>query len=309
MGDKFMYVKSLVYLEESRNKESLVIAANGGNLFQRAARILGHKHFNHSSSLLNAGGFVMVTLCVLFLMGFIWSNSGYLWAEVQNRQQSDRIIQTLTHNLIAYYPFNGNAKDESGFYQDGVIKNAILTEDRAGRADQAFDFNGKNSYIIIPKTNTLNTSGSITISCWIYPRQCRNYESWVSKVNEHECTSSWRTGFGENNNNEWGLTECHLINKQCIWTDYWITNSAIPLNTWTHIVAVADQSSRRVSLYINGKRTIQLDNLKPFEESEAPLFIGFQKDDNVFFDGKIDEVRIYNEVLGDQEVFALYNSN
>lgn len=309
MGDKLIYVKSLVYLEESKSNESLVVAANGGNLFQRTVRILEYNSIDHTSSLLNAGGFVIASLCVLFLMGFMWNYSGNFWTEVQNREQSDKIIQAMVPHLIAYYPFNGNANDESGFHQDGVIHNALPTEDRRGRVGQAFDFNGKNSSIVVPKTSALNTSGSITISCWIYPRSCKWYGSWVSRANLNKRTSQWRTGFGEDKNNEWGLTESFWDGKQNLWKDYWVTHNAIPFNTWSCVTVVADQTIGKVFLYVNGKRVVQMEKLKPFEESNSPLFVGFQMDDNTFFDGKIDDVRIYNRALNNREVFALYNVN
>jgi hypothetical protein len=62
-------------------------------------------------------------------------------------------------------------------------------------------------------------------------------------------------------------------------------------------------------IYIDGKKIVQFDNLKSFEKSDAPLYIGYQQDDNVYFNGKIDEVRIYNRVISDQEVNAVYKLN
>ena len=309
LGDKLIYVKSLVFLEESRGKDSLVVAANGGNLFQRTVRILGNNSFDHAASFFNAGGFVIASLCVLCLMGFAWNYSENFSVESQNREQSTRIVRNMTHNLIAYYPLNGNADDESGFHQDGVMYNAVPADDRTGRPGRSVDFNGKNSSIVVPKTSALNTSGSITICCWIYPRSCKWYQSWVSKVNMNKKTSQWRTGFGEDKNNEWGLTECTWDGKQNIWKDYWVAHKAIPFDTWTCVAAVADQAAGKVFLYINGKRVVQMENLKPFEELSSSLFIGYQADDNAFFDGKIDDVRIYNRVPDNREVFALYNMN
>jgi len=162
---------------------------------------------------------------------------------------------------------------------------------------------------MVPETNVMNKAGSITVSCWIYPRSCKCYQSWVSKANINEPTSEWRVGFGEDKNNEWGLTECSRDDIQNLWKDYWVTENTIPFKKWTHITAVADQSSKKVLLYVNGRKVVEMENLKPFAESNAPLFVGFQMDDNAFFDGKIDDIRIYNCALGSREVFALYNVN
>ncbi len=309
MGDKFIYVKSLVQLEEYRYDRSLTVAANGGDLYQRVTRILSYKPAGHSTSFFNAGGIVVAAVCILFLMGFTWTYGRNVNGEEQTKKDSERIIANISHNLIAYYPFNGNANDESRFDQHGVVHNAALSEDRMGQADRAFDFNGKDSYIYTSSTGALNTSGSITVSCWIYPRRCSQYESWIAKTLSKACGSQWRMGFGEDKNIEWGFTECRGIEKQRIWTDYWITQSEIPLGRWTHVTAVADHEKGLVFLYVNGKKVVQLENLKPFEESRAPLLIGFQKDDGVFFDGKIDDIRIYGRALSDMEVYAVYTIN
>ena len=48
----------------------------------------------------------------------------------------------LNDGLVAYYPFNGDANDESGNGNDGTVNGATLTLDRNGVADSAFDFDG-----------------------------------------------------------------------------------------------------------------------------------------------------------------------
>ena len=48
----------------------------------------------------------------------------------------------LKKGLVAYYPFNGNAEDESGNGNDGEVKGATLTDDRHGKLNSAYQFNG-----------------------------------------------------------------------------------------------------------------------------------------------------------------------
>ena len=50
----------------------------------------------------------------------------------------------LNDGLIAYYPFNGNANDESGNGNDGTVNGATLTNDRFGNEDSAYSFDGNN---------------------------------------------------------------------------------------------------------------------------------------------------------------------
>ena len=309
MDDKFIYVKSLVQLEEYRYIRSTMVAANGGKLHNRVSRILDYKPLCHSSSFLNAAGMIVSIVCIVFLMGFTWTYNRNVWGEGQTQKESERIVGNLSHNLIAYYPFNGNANDESGFQQHGVVhNNVVLTEDRFGQKKRAFDFNGKDGHIVAKATE--DTSQSVTVSCWIYPRCWSKYVSWVSKMKaKGSWTSQWRTGFGEDKNNEWGFTECRWDSARDIWTDYWATQSEIPLARWTHVTTVANHEKNMVLLYVNGRRIVQMENLRPFEKTSTYYLIGYQNDDKVFFNGKIDDVRIYNRALDNREIFALYNMN
>ena len=64
----------------------------------------------------------------------------------------------LTSGLVAYYPFTGNANDQSGNGNNPTFNNATLTTDYYGNTNSAYSFNGTNSYILIPNSATLNIS-------------------------------------------------------------------------------------------------------------------------------------------------------
>ena len=67
--------------------------------------------------------------------------------------------------MLAYYPFNGNANDESGNGNNGTVNGATLTTDRFGNVDAAYDFDG-NSYIQSSGNNL--PDGERTVSLWLY---------------------------------------------------------------------------------------------------------------------------------------------
>lgn len=75
----------------------------------------------------------------------------------------------LKNDLVAYYPFNGNANDESGNGNHAAVYNARLTTDRFGRANSAYSFSPTDRSSIIP--GILNTSmvNSFTYSVWVKP--------------------------------------------------------------------------------------------------------------------------------------------
>jgi hypothetical protein len=233
------------------------------------------------------------------------------------------LSQDIEKGLVAYYPFNGNANDESGNNNNGKIasiKNsmmmskimsdtskkgkkteAIFTADKYGQPGSALNLNGIDNCVEVASSPTINITGSLSISCWIYPRRAGRWESWVAKVNNKGSKSQWRFGFGDPAPASFGLT---VWNSD--WSDLWTSKKAIPLNTWSHVLLIADQQQHIVSYYLNGILidTVTID--RDFLGSNEPLFIGHQKDDFVFFDGMIDEVRIYNRTLNNDEVTKLY---
>lgn len=304
LGDKLIYVKSLVQLEEIRQNTTLITAANGSNLSYRVSRLLGKKSNIDDSPFLNFTTTTLVTIFLIASLGFVMTNSndGRL---LSNLLKNDATVK-LDDYLVAYFPFNGNANDESSYKQKTFTHKVVLCKDRFGNKNRAFDFNGKNSYISTDKNNQLNYAESITISCWINPRRAKNWESWICKDGS-KWSSEWRMGFGENKNSEWGFTMCNPISGSNNWANYWITNAELQLNKWTHVAVSADQSTNIVTVYMNGKKVGVLRNLRRFEQSESPVRIGFQTDDNAYFNGKIDDIRIYNRILSDKEVRKVYD--
>src|SRR6266404_7716082 len=73
----------------------------------------------------------------------------------------------LTNGLVAFYPFNGNANDESGHINHGTVNGAILATDRFGFANRAYYFAGDGSYISVQDSTSLDMTNAITVSAWI----------------------------------------------------------------------------------------------------------------------------------------------
>ena len=102
-----------------------------------------------------------------------------------------------TGDLVAFYPFNGNANDKSGFNNNGSVSGAVLTADRWGNAQSAYSFDGVNDNIRVLSNSSLNFQNAVTINFWIkvgefydreaYPISHGNWENrWkVSITNKH----------------------------------------------------------------------------------------------------------------------------
>jgi hypothetical protein len=72
------------------------------------------------------------------------------------------------NGLVGWWPFNGNANDESGNGNHGTVNGATLTQDRYGNTNMAYSFDGVSQNIEVSNSNSLNPL-EISISVWIFP--------------------------------------------------------------------------------------------------------------------------------------------
>lgn len=208
---------------------------------------------------------------------------------------SSIFAQTLSENcLVAYYPFAGNADDESGHGHDGIVNGATLTTDRFGFPNQAYFFNGSSSYISISNITDITGYNEYSICAWVNPYALNTFNTVVSKVSPNRDFNlrisdigSIKSEFG------YGAT-------------YYYCQSApgiINTGTWYHIAATWDGSAWK--LYLNG---VFLDSNSTL--GEVPPWTGTRMDIGAMngvelFTGKIDEVRIYNCAIDANEINQL----
>ena len=89
---------------------------------------------------------------------------------------SSQLPANLQQGLVAYYPFNGNANDESGNGNNGTVNGATLTEDRFGNANGAYSFDG-NDWIDATDNGFPNGISGYTFSAWFF-LSSQNLNSW-----------------------------------------------------------------------------------------------------------------------------------
>ena len=201
------------------------------------------------------------------------------------------------NGLIAYYPYNNDLKDWSGNNYNGKATEALLV----GTKNKACFFNGKNACIEFSGIKSLENVNQLSISCWISPFVAKPYDSWISKANDSRNNSQWRLSFGEACANQLQLT---------VYTTNWTNHDVdykFEMNHWYHIVYLIDNSGHQTSIYINGQK-IKSFEIEEIPASVAPLFMGFQDDNNSYYCGLLDEAILYNRLLTENEIAELYNS-
>jgi hypothetical protein len=203
--------------------------------------------------------------------------------------------------LVAYYPFNGNAIDESGYGNHGQNYGATLIPDRFNQSNKAYYFNGVNSYIVVPHTQSLQPSNGLTISAWI-------------NFNSFNCTSSI-LGKGSDNAAGWYSfryePSTSSLDFQINFSDYIggpkktiSVYTAMNVNMWYNIIGMYDGNIMKI--YFNGQLYSSLPVYKLLGSNSENLQIG-SCTEGYFLKGNLDDIRIYNRALTDTEVQLLFH--
>ncbi len=228
---------------------------------------------------------------------------------------SSQLSANLQQGLVAYYPFNGNANDESGNGENLQQNGPLLGEDFFGNSNAAMNFNGNFPNYLCSSNGYLNlVNTSLSVSAWIFPNSGNvGLKSILSKVSN---TTTNIYGSYELSMED-GIVKFTLANPngQPFWYNQCQMNEAIELNQWHHVLGVADQSNNTMYLYVDGVLISsnswqgQLHN-----GSNQKLFIGASYKSNFstqyvyHFDGKIDEVALYNRAISPFEIQQLYTA-
>ena len=205
--------------------------------------------------------------------------------------------------LMAYYPFNGNADDESRFGNNGIVSGATLTTDRFGNTASAYHFDGVDDYINLGNPPILNLTEAVTISAWVK----------MDSVSTN--ASNWGSVFTK------GATAYRLIFPGAVFAPFeytWafgIANNAayhVHSNTqattsWQHVVCTYDRAIMKI--YLDGVMQTETYALnEAIDVNSSSIWIG---NNSGFTDrclkGSIDDIRIYNRALTGSEVQSLYH--
>ena len=206
----------------------------------------------------------------------------------------------LKQGLVAYYPFNGNAKDESGNGHDGDVKGATLANDRNGNSNSAYYFDGADDYINLGNDDDFNFGESdFSLSLWF---QTSVNQPSIYLIGKYYASIGPAYGVGT------GLdTAAYAFVAETSSTITQVQGNVNLANgAWRHMTAVCDRDTK-LTVYVDGWI---VDSVDPTSKSggissEANLIIG-AIESGQYFSGKIDDVRIYNRALSEAEVKALY---
>lgn len=215
-----------------------------------------------------------------------------------------------TNGLVAWYPFNLNANDESGNGNDGVINGPIPVEDRFNSANSAYLFNGTSDYIVVDNNATLNND-YLSISLWYKTDNTAN-QLLVYKTDLNTAMNE-SYGLSLNLPNGANLIEgavkngnnCSNPGQGWVKVNYPYTSST---NEWINIMFTYDGTNEK--LYLDGSLVAEvIQPTSVIDNCSGDLHFGISWGLDRFFNGSMDDIAIWNRALTEEEVTNIYSGS
>lgn len=208
--------------------------------------------------------------------------------------------------LIGWWPFNGNANDESGNGNDGVVNGAALTTDRNGIIEAAYSFNGISDFIETTAQGPLGTTA-------------RTFSFWIRTGSTAHQTPIDYYGVD-------GGAFQPILNNPCPGLGVDAGSGVVTRGdetlldaSWHHCTLVFDptvgNTISSVMMYIDGAEQVSIAcnaldaNAEVNTTSTAPLLFGKTTSNIRYVNGDLDDIGIWNRALTSTEVTSLYTGS
>lgn len=229
--------------------------------------------------------------------------------------------QIITDGLIGYWPFNGNANDESSNTNNGTVHGASLINDRHGNANAAYSFNGTSNYIDCGKDASLQIS-TFSINFWFKYSDTTKIQVFVNNANS--------------NDGEWGFQCYHhsaadaglVAGVAAGSNDAWLASSSqengrFADDEWHMYTATYSAKTNKLNSYVDGKfingitstRYGFRNGIDSLRHTGKDAFIMgahsqyFSSTINAgprYLEGALDDFYMFNRVIDSAEIQKLY---
>ncbi len=237
----------------------------------------------------------LIFIFFIFLNFFLVKDSVFALGTTKTIQKS---------YLKAHYTFDDNdisvtnVYDKSGNRNNGTSVNSPASS--FGRLGQSFLFNGSSSYVSIPNSSSLNFgSGDISVSFWVNSASTTDIHGLMRKGNAFNTNSTgWEIRLRSNSTQieacvNGGLGTCPKV-------------VASISSGWNHVVFVVSRTNASSSLYINGIYQTSMAHAPTYTDNQT-LYLGAGFD--AFYSGHLDDLRVYNKKLTDNEIVNIYKNS
>lgn len=212
--------------------------------------------------------------------------------------------------LVAYWGFNNSTTDSSANHLNGTAVGSppFVT----GQIGQAISFNGSSQYVDLGNPTLLQFTGAMSVSGWIYTRNFSNctgpgapFCGIISKSNSGYY--GWLLGPMQNTQRmQFSVATAQFSGSG-------ISSPNTPLNQWVFVTGVFNPGASGASVKIYTDGTLKSSGYTVASQSNSPNNVNIGRNpggsaSNQFFNGYVDELRIYNRALTDNKITAMYNA-
>ena len=249
-----------------------------------------------------AGRYDPATHTVQMFVNGVAYDTESLTGDVYSTADPHRIGMTLDGAA----PFNGTI-DEVAIYSKALsdeeiqeiysAKRAKFTDWVEGKFGKALEFDGVDDYVRIPYSDTLDVTYEVTYLAWVYPRSTGTWQNVVGQIGCDNGIFFYDTKFL---GSLWFINDDDTVTRLYIWD-----NQGRPYNQWYLVTLTYSYTDKVVRLYVNGELINEIAETREPQDLSGSFYIGGYGN-RAFFNGTIDEVRIYNRALTPEEIRQLY---
>ena len=215
-----------------------------------------------------------------------------------------------SNGLVGWWPFNGNANDESGNAYNGTVNGAALTTDRLGATNSAYSFNGNSAFIQTP-TSAVNFPSGFTISVWAKVLGANTNtncsfgcaEFLVTKGDDGQ-SGRISIQYSQDTGGETfaGATDYSLALNS-------LTQYPFPQPNWHHVVYTFDNTNYKI--YLDGLLMNTIASTTAIPNLASDIVFGKMPNNTsypYYFNGYLDDIGIWNHALTPGEITNLYSA-
>ena len=224
------------------------------------------------------------------------SGAGTCWVTMDKAKSVTAIFDLQPHpgfGMILYYPLDGDATDLSGFSRTGTLTGTTPAVDAWGYPGKALGLNGSDDYVQVPP---FVLGGTFTVSAWVYA---------------NNVGANWQRlfdfGNGAGSDNilvTLTSSQMRLYIRQGATDQGLSTSEAFPQKQWVHVTITHDGTGTG-NIYWNGALKASGAIHPPLYTERANQYIGKSNWNDPYFNGVLDEFRIYNRELSRSEIDVL----
>ncbi len=163
----------------------------------------------------------------------------------------------------------------------------------------ALTFDGSNDYLRVEAAPEIEVLNNMTVETWVYLTRYSTFQTFIT--GESDLTYySWTLREGDGGD---GKLEFVLASSNSSYEYVRTASGSIPLNKWTHVAGVYNNTSSTMTVYINGENAGSNTFTGPIYPSNEGMFLGrYPNDNSAYLNGSLDNTAVWNTVRTQAEI-------